>query len=186
MGQATPKSILGFTSTVVYKNWTFTATADYRTGYKILNQLGSSMDFSGNGYISAITGRQRFVFPNSVILQGGKYVTNTNVTVSDASFNFWPSLYNSVNANYVTSAAAWKLREVAVSYDFPRKWIAPTRIVQHATLTVSGRNLLMIRPKSNIWTDPEYSEDTSNAVGRTGEGQTPPTRIISASLAIQF
>jgi TonB-linked SusC/RagA family outer membrane protein len=186
MGQATPKHILGFTSTVVYKNWTFSATADYRAGYKILNQLGSSMDFSGNGYVSALTGRQRFVFPNSVILQGGKYVTNTNVTVSDASFNFWPSLYNSVNANYVTSAAAWKLREVAVSYDFPRKWIAPTRIVQHATLTVSGRNLLMIRPKSNIWTDPEYSEDTSNAVGRTGEGQTPPTRIVSASLAIQF
>lgn len=186
MGQATPKHILGFTTTVIYKNWTFSATADYRAGYKILNQLGSSMDFSGNGYISAISGRQRFVFPNSVIQQGGKYVPNTNVTVSDASFNFWPSLYNSVNANYVTSAAAWKLREVAISYDFPKKWIAPTRIVQHATLTVSGRNLLMIRPKSNIWTDPEYSEDTSNAVGRTGEGQTPPTRIVSATLAIQF
>ncbi|MBS1662201.1 MAG: SusC/RagA family TonB-linked outer membrane protein [Bacteroidetes bacterium] len=186
MGQATPKHILGITSTVVYKNWTFSATADYRAGYKILNQIGSSMDFSGNGYVSAITGRQRFVFPNSVILQGGKYVPNTNVTVNDASFNFWPSLYNSVNANYVTSAAAWKLREVAVSYDFPRKWIAPTRVVQHATLTVSGRNLLMIRPKSNIWTDPEYSEDTSNAVGRTGEGQTPPTRIVSATLSIQF
>ncbi len=186
MGQATPKHILGFTSTVVYKNWTFSATADYRAGYKILNQLGTSMDFSGNGYISAITGRQRFVFPNSVIMQGGKYVTNTNVTVNDASFNFWPSLYNSVTANYVTSAAAWKLREVVVSYDFPRSWIAPTRIVQHATLTVSGRNLLMLRPKSNIWTDPEYSEDTSNAVGRTGEGQAPPTRIVSATLSIQF
>ena len=186
MGQATPKHILGFTTTVIYKNWTFSATADYRTGYKILNQIGSSMDFSGNGWTTALTGRQRFVFPNSVVMQGGKYVDNTNITVSDANFNFWPSLYNSVNANYVTSAAAWKLREVAVSYDFPRKWIAPTRIVQHATLTVSGRNLLMIRPKTNIWTDPEYSEDTSNAVGRTGEGQTPPTRILSATLAIQF
>jgi TonB-linked SusC/RagA family outer membrane protein len=186
MGQATPKHILGFTSTVIYKNWTFSATADYRGGYKILNQIGSAMDFSGNGYVSAITGRQRFVFPNSVIMQGGKYVPNTNVTVNDASFNFWPSLYNSVTANYVTSASAWKLREVAVSYDFPRKWIAPARIVQHATLTVSGRNLLMIRPKTNIWTDPEFSEDTSNAVGRTGEGQAPPTRIVSATLAIQF
>jgi len=186
MGQATPKHILGFTTTVVYKNWTFSATADYRTGYKILNQLGSSMDFSGNGYTTAVTGRQRFIFPNSVISQGGKYVPNTNVTVTDANFNFWPSLYNSVNANYVTSAAAWKLREVVVSYEFPRKWIAPTRIVQHASLTLSGRNLLMIRPKTNIWTDPEYSEDTSNAVGRTGEGQTPPTRIVSATLAIQF
>ncbi|HMH20431.1 MAG TPA: SusC/RagA family TonB-linked outer membrane protein [Puia sp.] len=187
LGQATPKHILGFTSTVVYKSWTFSATADYRGGYKIFNAIGTSMDFSGNGYTTALTGRQRFVFPNSAIdLGGGKYQTNTNVTVDDANFNFWPSLYNSVTANYVISAAAWKLREVAVSYDFPRAWYAPTRIIQHATLTVSGRNLLMFRPKQNVWTDPEYSEDTGNDVGRTGEGQTPPTRIFSATLAIQF
>jgi TonB-linked SusC/RagA family outer membrane protein len=187
LGQATPKHILGFTTSVVYKNFTFSATADYRGGYKIFNAIGTSMDFSGNGYTTALTGRQRFVFPNSVIDQGGgKYATNTNVTVDDANFNFWPSLYNSVTANYVISAAAWKLREVAVSYDFPRAWYAPTRIIQHATLTISGRNLLMIRPKQNVWTDPEYSEDTGNDVGRTGEGQTPPTRIFSATLAIQF
>ena len=187
LGQATPKHILGFTSTLIYKNFTFSATADYRGGYKIFNAIGTSMDFSGNGYTTALTGRQHFVFPNSVIdAGGGKYTPNTNVTVDDANFNFWPSLYNSVTANYVISAAAWKLREVAISYDFPRSWYAPTRIVQHATLTVSGRNLLMIRPKTNVWTDPEYSEDTSNAVGRTGEGQTPPTRIFSATLAVQF
>ncbi len=187
LGQATPQHILGLTTSVNYKNFTFSATADYRAGYKIFNSIGTSMDFSGNGFTTAATGRQRFVFPNSVISAGGgKFTPNTNVTVDDANFNFWPSLYNSVTANYVISAAAWKLREVAISYDFPRSWYAPTRVVQHATLTVSGRNLLMIRPKTNVWTDPEYSEDTSNAVGRTGEGQTPPTRIFSATLAIQF
>lgn len=83
MGQATPKHILGLTTSVIYKSWTFSAAADYRAGYKILNQLGATMDFSGNGYTSVITGRQRFVFPNSVILENGKYVANTNVTVSE-------------------------------------------------------------------------------------------------------
>jgi hypothetical protein len=44
----------------------------------------------------------------------------------------------------------------------------------------------MIRPATNKWTDPEFNEGTGNDVGRTGEAQTPPTRIFSATLALQF
>jgi hypothetical protein len=95
-------------------------------------------------------------------------------------------LYNSVGANYVVSAAAWKLREVAISYDLAKNLYSYTKIIQKATITVSGRNLLMIRPKTNKWTDPEFSEDTGNDVGRTSEGQLPPTRILSATLTLQF
>jgi len=186
LGQANPKHILGFTTTVTWKNFTFSATADYRGGYKIFNAMGANLDFTGNGLTSAETGRQHFVFPNSVIVVGGKSVPNTNVVVDDANFNFWPGTYRAVGANYVVSAAAWKLREVAISYDFPRSWTAPTKVIQHATFTISGRNLLMIRPSTNKWTDPEFSEDASNAVGRTGEGQAPPTRIVSATLSLQF
>jgi len=43
-------------------------------------------------YQRRLTGRQRFVFPNSVIdCGGGKYTPNTNVTVDDANFNFCPA-----------------------------------------------------------------------------------------------
>jgi hypothetical protein len=52
--------------------------------------------------------------------------------------------------------------------------------------TLSGRNLLMIRPKSNLWTDPEFSEGTGNDVGRTSESQSPPTRIFSGTLSVTF
>ena len=44
----------------------------------------------------------------------------------------------------------------------------------------------MLRPKTNVWTDPEFSEDTGNGVGRTSESQAPPTRIFSATLSITF
>jgi TonB-linked SusC/RagA family outer membrane protein len=187
LGNATPTDILGLTTNLTWKNLTFTATADYRGGYKIFNTIGQYMDFTGIASTTAITGRQRFVFPNSVYDDGtGKYVTNTNVTVDDANFNFWPGLYRSVGANYVVSAAAWKLREAAISYEIPRNIYAPTKIVQRATLTVSGRNLIMLRPKTNVWTDPEFSEDTGNGVGRTSESQAPPSRIFSATLSITF
>ena len=86
----------------------------------------------------------------------------------------------------MVSADAWKLREAAISYDIPRNIYASAKVIQKATFTVSGRNLIMLRPKTNVWTDPEFSEDTGNGVGRTSESQAPPTRIFSATLSITF
>ena len=188
LGNANPKHILGFTTSVNWKRFSFGATADYRGGYKIFNALGQSIDFTGNGLTSAAAGRQRFVFPNSVYsTDGGKtYTPNTSVTVDDGNFVFWPNLYRSVGANYVVSAAAWKLREVTISYTIPRSAFGDFKLIQSASIVLSGRNLIMIRPKSNKWTDPEFNEDTGNDVGRNGEGQAPPTRILSATLSITF
>jgi hypothetical protein len=106
--------------------------------------------------------------------------------VDDGNFNFWPSLYNSVGANYVISAAAIKLREVVLTYNISKDLLGHTKIVKGAAISLSGRNLLMIRPSTNKWTDPEFSEDTGNGVGRTGVAQPPPTRIFSASLSVTF
>jgi len=187
LGQANPKDILGLTSSVTWKNFTFSATADYRAGYKIFNVIGNIMDHAGVGTTSAVAGREEFVFPNSVYYDAAKnsYVDNTNIVVDDGNF-FWPNLYRNVGANYVISAAAWKLREVVISYNFPQKWLAPTKIVRNANLSISGRNLVMLRPSTNKWTDPEFSEDNGNDVGRTSEGQAPPTRIFSATLSVTF
>jgi hypothetical protein len=125
------------------------------------------------------------VFPNSVIETApGKYVTNTNVTVNDANYNLFPGLFNYIQSPYVTSAAAWKLREVSLTYEFPRSLLLKTKVIQRASFTLSGRNLLLIRPKTNQWTDPEFSEDTSNAVGENSINQAPPTRIMGATLSI--
>ena len=145
------------------------------------------MTFTGISSVTTATGRQRFVFPNSVIDQGGgKYVQNTNVTTDDAGYNFWGGTYLGVGSNYVTSGDVWKLREVAIRYDFPNRWYEKAKVFQDISLTVSGRNLLMLRPSTNTWTDPEFNDNTSNAVGRNTVAQTPPTRIFSATLSIRF
>jgi hypothetical protein len=46
----------------------------------------------------------------------------------------------------------------------------------------------MLRPKANIYTDPEFnnSATTSNAVGYTTEDQTPPTRVYGFSVKLTF
>jgi TonB-linked SusC/RagA family outer membrane protein len=186
LGNSTPKDIVGITSSLTWKNFTLTATADYRGGYKTYNSIGQFMAFTGTSSFTTQTNRQRFIWPNSVIEEGGKYVPNTNIEVNDANFNLFPGLFYNVASPWVESASAWKLREIAITYNIPVKLIGGQKVVKGASLTVSARNLLMFRPKTNLWTDPEFSEDTSNAVGENSTNQAPPTRIYGGTFSVTF
>lgn len=202
-GNTNPTDILGITSSVSFKGFTLSAVVDYRGGNFIMNSIGQNLDFTGVSYHSAENGRQRFIFPNSVIPDGsGKYVTNTSVAVSNGGniggAGFWPTVYTSgIGTPYVTSAAFWKLRELSLTYEIPARYLAGISFLKRASVSLIGRNLLMIRPKSNFWTDPEFSDNslsgiganntgTGNAVGSTSEYQTPPTRIFGANITLTF
>ena len=190
-GHTNPTDILGLTTNLTYKGFTLGIVAEYRGGNQIMNSIGAPLDFAGISAHSAENGRQRFIFPNSVVSEGGKYVNNTTVTVDNGSntsnFGFWPTIYTSnIGSVYVTSAAFWKLREASITYEIPQKLITRTKVVKRATIGVVGRNLFMIRPKSNIWTDPEFSDTVGNGIGGTSIAQTPPTRIFGANLTLTF
>jgi TonB-linked SusC/RagA family outer membrane protein len=187
LGNATPVDILGLTGNFTWKNISLNFTMDYRGGYNIFYSIGQFTDFTGVSATSASTNRQPFVFPNSVTVDGsGKSTPNTSILTNDANFDFWPGLYRSVGSNYVVSAAAWKLREVALTYQFPSSVLGSSKVFKDANVTFSGRNLLTFVPKTNVWSDPEFSDDAGNAVGRSSERQGPPTRIFSISLGLTF
>ncbi len=93
VGQADPKVRLGLTSNMKFKDFTLAATFDYRGGHYTRFNMESFMLFSGTSYLSAIGGRQRFVFPNSVIAQTDaagnvSYIENTDVTLNNGGKNF--------------------------------------------------------------------------------------------------
>jgi len=192
MGHGNPNNILGLTSTLIYKGFSLNLVADYRSGNVIDSWLGNSLDFTGTSWHSAQNGRQDFVIPNSVINTGTAdapvYVANTNVITKNAGRAFWTgSDYEAVQSTYLTSAAFWKLREVSLSYDVPVKNILGG-VIKAAQVGIVGRNLLMLVPKTNIWTDPEFNAEngTSNAVGYATIDQTPPTRVYGFSVKLTF
>ena len=185
-GNTNHKYRLGLNTNITFKRFTFVAVADYRAGAKILNIIGPTLDFTGTSGNSAQT-RERFVFPNSVYLDAnGKSIANTNITTSDANAFFWASVYRRVGSNYVNNAAFWKLREASISYDIPESVLSKTKVIKKATFTLSGRNLVRLIPKTNVWSDPEFSVNTGNAVGRTAITETPPTRVFGATLNLTF
>jgi TonB-linked SusC/RagA family outer membrane protein len=189
-GHGNPNHILGIVNNFSYKGLSLNVVLEYRGGNKILNDVGSALDFTGISEHSALNGRQPFVIPNSVVKNSdGTYTPNTDVLVTDAGRSFWnTSDYYNVQSTYLTSAAFWKLREVAISYDVPVGKIPALKFLTAAKLGLVGRNLLMWRPATNVWTDPEFNSNatTSNAVGFTDEDQTPPTRVYGFTVKLTF
>jgi len=187
-GSTQPLHRLGFVNTFHYKNTSLSIVAEYRGGAVIYNQIGNSLDFTGVGINSASNGRQNFVYPNSVIQNAdGTFTPNTSVSTRDGNLEFWTnSAYHNAGATYVNSADFWKLREVALTYTIPKALLAKTGFIKDVAVSLTGRNLLMLRPKTNVYTDPEFSLDGSNAAGTTNEFQTPPTRMYGFRLSVGF
>ena len=191
LGNTTPKHRLGVNTEFLYKGFRLYALAEYRGGYSILYDGGGSFDFSGSGITTTYFNRERFVIPNSSYEDPenpGSYIENTNITVTDGGAGFWTdgSFRRNVAENYLVSGDYWKLREVAISYDFPVSLMNRIGFIQGATITAQGRNLLIFTPKSNIYTDPDYNFSDGNAVGIVTLAATPPTRFFGGSLTLTF
>lgn len=188
VGNTNYKYFFGLSPNFSYQRFSLRAVFDYRGGAVIMNEEGNAMDFAGIAASDA-ENRQAFIVPNSVIQNGNGYVKNTNVPITSGygglpvSIYWWANFYNQLGRPYVTSAAFWKLRELALTYDIPKEALGSQKIIRGLSFSLIGRNLFMWRPKTNQWSDPEFSTNaTGNAVGYTTEFQTPPTRIISASI----
>lgn len=187
-GRTLPRYIVGLNTDLNWNGVTLKIVAEYRGGNYIYNNIGADLGFTGIDALSATNMRQRFVFPNSVYKDAnGKYVDNNDITVTNAHYDFLQAgRFRNTQTNYYTSAAFWKLREVVLSYDLPQRWLGNGKVVKKASLSLIGRNLLMFRPKTNQWTDPEFANTTGNAVGTTTIGQTPPTRIYGFNVNLTF
>jgi hypothetical protein len=189
-GPTNPKHIVGINTDLSYKGLGLKVVAEYRGGNYIYNAIGSDADFPGVTKLSGTNGRQRFVFPNSAYSNdGGKtFIDNQNIVTINAHYSFLQDggRFRTVNTNYYSSAAFWKIREVVLSYTLPASVFGNGKYVKGASVALVGRNLLMLRPSTNQWTDPEFANTTGNAVGLTSLGQSPPTRIFGFNVNLTF
>ncbi len=186
MGKTTPDYILGLNTVISYKNLSLTATSDYRTGHVYYEQGSDAMEFTGRSMASISANRQDFVIPNSVIQTSpGVYVENTNIQVQGGRQSYWTDAYNDVKSNYVKDATAFKLREIALNYTFSKELLEGTGL-SNVSLSAIGRNVFTRLPEENRFSDPEFNNTNSNAIGVGGYFQSPPTKSYGFSINVEF
>jgi TonB-linked SusC/RagA family outer membrane protein len=190
-GQTTPKHLIGIQTTLRWKGFTLAGSADYRGGAVFRTDLYYDLLFTGIGALSASNGRERFVFPNSVINTGTTenpvYVPNTNVTVQEGGVAWWTNTMMSLSYYSVNSADVWKIRELSLTYDVPSSVLGFAKdAIAGVRIGFVGRNLFMFLPKNNIYTDPEFNSGTGNAVGYSTSSQTPATRSYGLNVTLTF
>ncbi len=192
-GRSLPLWVIGVSPSYSVGNFSIAMTWDFKGGHNFYSGLGSDADFAGISARSAEYGRQRFVFPNSVINIGSeaspKYVNNTSVQVQDGNYSFWTSstANTSIATNYFASANALRLRELNISYNLPTKWLGNGKVIKKLTISAVAKNLFLFVPKSNQWGDPEFNYTaTGNTFGLGSSFQSPASRLFGGSINIQF
>jgi len=186
LGKTMPDYIVGLNSTVRFFGFSIATTMDYRTGHMFYAQGSDAMEFTGRSLESVSANRQDFVIPNSVIeVSDGVYVENTNIPVSGGRQSYWTDVYNDVKENYVRDATAFKIRELTLNYTLPESILSKTPL-KKVTVGFIARNLITLLPAENSFSDPEFNNTNSNAVGIGGYFQSPPTKSFGVNLNVEF
>ncbi|MXV49886.1 SusC/RagA family TonB-linked outer membrane protein [Pedobacter sp. HMF7647] len=185
-GQVNPKHIFGLANTFSYKGFSLSTTFDYRTGNVIYSGTKNTLTFTGSTLETTQYGRERFIWPNSVIeTSPGVFTPNTTVKTRSGNFDFWYSNYNQFAESSIIDAAFIKLRDVSFQYQFPKQWLSKTPFGR-ASLALTGANILLWTPKSNMYIDPEANIfGTSNSQGREITN-TPSTASYGITLNATF
>ena len=142
--------------------------------------------------MTAANSRQRFVFPNSVYIDGQDangnpvYVANTNRTVNSNYAYFHGDNYRSVGTNFLFSANTWRWRELSITYSLPAEWLKFQNYVKGVDVAFTGRNLMLWLPKSNEWSDPDFSVYKDQSAGTITSEINPPTRTLGGSITLTF
>ena len=171
LGKVNPDFILGMSTSFNYKGIKLAATMDYRTGGVFYSDVKRNLSWTGQ-LIESAENRGGFIMPNSVYLDEttGTYVPNTSIVTGGGAvsnfINYYGSYYSTTGENLVIDATAFKLREIALSYSLPSKYLDRTGL-STVTFGVQGRNLFTWLPEQNrFYNDPETGETST----QTGQG----------------
>ncbi|GAA4236264.1 SusC/RagA family TonB-linked outer membrane protein [Postechiella marina] len=183
LGSYQPDYLLNFGTNIKYKGFGFRVLFDMKKGGLFASQTKYNTNFNGTNVNTTIYDREPFIFPNSVVSnQDGTFSENTvQITEQDYFTN-----YDAPVSTQLIDASYLKLREVELSYTFPKDLLKDT-FFTNARLSLYGKNLKFWLPDENKYADPEV-----NGPGLTGNGQgiettqTPSSRSIGVNLQLSF
>ena len=133
VGNANPDFTLGWTNTFSWKGLVLSLLVDGRYGGKVLSQTQADMDMYG---VTKVTGVRT---GQGVRDAGGEKITNVK--------GFYKSIVGGragVTEYYMYDATNSRLRELALGYTFPKRWMEVMKFFRDVQLAFTARNLFFI------------------------------------------
>jgi TonB-linked SusC/RagA family outer membrane protein len=188
MGSSQPDFVMGFTTSLKYKGFTLAATGNWQKGGLMYSGTSYITHFNGNSTQTVYNERDAFIYPHSVKQVSGQYVENNipvytyNMYAAQGNYSYNPE----TRKEFIVSRTYFKLRELALTYDFPKS-IARKLSMQNLSVGLVGHNLFLFTPKGQNYIDPEssnYGNDIDSEFGETIG--TVSTRSYGVNLKVVF
>jgi TonB-linked SusC/RagA family outer membrane protein len=199
VGDPNPDFVMGVTNTISYKGITLSALWDWRQGgdlysvtiYSLLGR-GVTKDTEDREHSWVIPG----VYGNAqgeLLLDGsGNPIANrTGITTNDLYFygggNETTFAINSASEFNIYDATVYRLREVSIGYDLPKKWVEKVKIGK-VNISLTGRNLWYFAPNVPAYTnfDPEINNYGSTNIQGIDLSCAPTSRRYGVNLKVTF
>jgi len=190
IGDPNPKWTGSFRNNIRYKNFNLGFLIDVKHGGDV---------FSLDMYYGLATGlypetaglndlgnplRNSNATGGGIIRQGVDATGKAN-TVRASATNYGAYGYRySPAAGFVYDASYVKLRELSLTYTFPKAMVSKLKVLKDIQFSVVGRNLWIISKKLP-YADPEETYGSGNLQGYSGNAY-PSARTISANLKFTF
>ncbi len=204
LGNVNPDWIGGFYSQVTYKNFHLNFLFAGQVGGKFISRFYNKAAGSGQLIESAWGRGERapgteydapYYAKGAALMPDGSYQPNSTGDGGKLDAGVYGTDIRSmvkgqldhISEAQLFSTTYFKLRELSVGYSLPYKLISST-FIKNAKISLTGRNLLLFRPKSNHHFDPEV------AIATTGNGlipgfenmSVPSMREVGISLNLNF
>ncbi|WP_199830399.1 SusC/RagA family TonB-linked outer membrane protein [Parabacteroides bouchesdurhonensis] len=173
VGNANPDFMLSWGNRLSYKNVTLSFLIDGRFGGNLLSQTQADMDMFGVTKATADARDAGFVD-----LEGHK--------IEDVK-SFYKNIVGGragVTEYYMYDATNIRLRELAIAYNLPEKWIYATKVLKNCQLSFVARNLFFIYKKAPF--DPDLILSTGNDNQGIEVYGMPTTRSFGFSVKCDF
>lgn len=184
-GNAEYDYTMGLVNSINYKDFTLAFSLDYRKGGVMYSGTADLLNFVGNGYVTTYNDRRPFIIPNSVVeipdaVDPTKvsYAENTTVIDETANTDYYYPTQNKAGSyfNRIISRSFLKMRDISIYYSLPGR-ISSKIKANNLSLGVYARNLILWTPESNLYLDPEATNQGNDVGSELGEFRTAPTSM---------
>lgn len=179
LGNYQPDMTGGFTNTFNYKDFALNFLVDFRIGGEVYSGTDAALDARGVTK-KTLQYREGGITVEGVWDDNGTLKPNTtNISAQD----YWGAI-SGIASEYIIEQTNVRLREISLSYNFPRAILEKT-FIKNASLSLTGRNLFFLYKKSDNF-DPEASYSTSNFAQGVLFYNLPTTSSLGLSLNVKF